>query len=290
MVKVNPEKKTHSNKVKDFNYIWNMLKLSDTVLGNFVMVEKLNVFQRIYSIAWLLGISSIMFLCASTMYMEPKNLPIFFQSIAVLYMYGTAIIQNALLLKNKVKYMEVLNWCRTLEASERDNPHMMKAVIRNTKIIKYSFIYVAISVLVTPLITVFQPIIVGQLAPDAIHAKFKPVQPFILPVEDRDNWTVFLITCSIQAFGTFYAFLFPCFYYSMFNTFCSIYFAQMEIILDQINNLLAPPNDATSSKEAWPEKSTIKPKHDFFKELTIIIGKYCDIIRYNFFFNYFSDS
>lgn len=137
MVKVNILKYfkgSQSKVITDFNYVWKILKLLDNLMGNFIMVKKLNIFQRLYNVVWLQAIGSLIFLDLSTIYTQPKNLPLLFQALIMLLLNISAIIMNSQLLKNKSEYMEALNWCPTIEKSNRDNLHMKKAVIQCTKI------------------------------------------------------------------------------------------------------------------------------------------------------------
>lgn len=261
----------------EFNFVWRMLKHYDNFMGYFVMTEKLNSFQRIYHLVWIIGLGSPIFLGASTAYTQPSDLALLFQSVCLCYLYSTVVIQAIQLLMNKEEYMMALTWIREAESIARDNVHMKKAVTRCVKFVKYFFIYFLIIAFGQSLLV----IIIGQLLPDSKYPKFKPPQPFVLPVEDQDNWTIYLITCTMQTLGLVYGGLHTGFYYCMFSVFCIIYFAKVEIILEEINNLL-PQGEPDIGESSSTKILFVQPQYsleEFDNGLNSFVKKYCDAIR-----------
>lgn len=218
----------------EFNTVWKILQTLDRVMGNYVMVDadqKLTILQRIYQWIWLICICCPMLLTISTIVVNFSDLSLVLQSVIVFLLYASAIVTNLDILRYKNNMIKVLHWCKETQAL--DNVHMNRARIFLVKVVKrlaffFSFAFFSITILL---------IIIGQLLPENIYSKYRPPQPFELPVQDRDNWKVYIITCVMQTVGCFYGNVFPCLYYSFFTIFCVTFYAHLNIIFDDIENV-----------------------------------------------------
>lgn len=251
----------------EFNQVWKIFKTLDKLMGNYVMVDpnkKISIFQKIYHWMWLLGFISPLILLTSTIYiyMQNYNLSLVLQAATMIIMYLTAIMQNSFILIHKEKMMKVLNWCKKVQAL--DNIHMNRTRKFLAKVIRR----LAVIFFTNGIIISIGMIIIGQLLPDEIYSKYRPPQPFILPVEDHENWTIYSITTIMQCFGMFFGQVLPCLYYSYFCVVCAIFFAHLNIILDDIENI----HEMTVN---WALMGYSNSKR-FNRKMKNIVEKYCD--------------
>lgn len=250
----------------DFDSTWKILQILDRLQGSYVINEanqKLIILQRIYQWMWMLV---MLLLITSTMIVNRSDLSLALQCAIMLQMYVSAFSMNAVMMTHKKRVTKVLLWCKETQAL--DNVHMNEARILVGKTVRRFVIYFGFSCFSVTIAM----IIIGQLLPDEIYPKFRPPQPFVLPLEDQDNWKIYIITCVMQFFGVLYVQLLPCSYYSFFSTFGIIFYAYLNTLLDDIN-------EVNEMSKTWTNKLGISSKQgdlEFKVRMNRIAEKYCE--------------
>lgn len=258
--------------MSEFNTFWKNLHILSTLQGSYVTIsddQKLTKFQQIYQFTWVVCMLNMIFLITSTIIMNRSDLSMVFQCLIMLQMFITGIAMFLNLMLHRKRLRKTLQWAKEKQAM--DNVHMSQAVIFSRKIIKYLVYYFGLSWFS---VTVGM-IIIGQILPENIYPKFRPPQPFELPVRDRDNWTIYSITCIIQVLSVFYSQLQACSYYTFFATFAITFYEYLNTILDDITNF-------KELSEIWARKTNYNAKQDdsmFKLKLNEITEKYCQGLK-----------
>lgn len=255
--------------MSEFDTTWKTLQTLDSLLGSYVTIgpdRKLTLFQRVYQWMWMLGLTSITALIISTIIMNHSDISFFLQCAIMFQMYVTCGLMNIVLWIHKNRVKKVLHWCKEMQAMENDHMNQARILVRKTVkrlVLYFGFSFFSISIGL---------IIIGQILPEEMYPTFRPPLPYELPVEDRDNWTIYIITCGMQTFGVFYAQIFPCFYYSTFSTFGIIFYAYLNTLLDDIK-------EVNEMSKTWTSKSIDGSNRnylDFKLKMNGIAEKYCE--------------
>lgn len=243
----------------EIDVVWKIFKIFDNLLGSYVTVkseQKLSIFQRIYQWTFVVAMLMMLILISSTIMEKLSDFSMVLQSAIMFQMYAFATILYIILMMHRKSVMKVLQWSKETQAL--DNVHMNQARLLLVKTIKRFVVFFGFGFFSLT----FGTIIIGQILPEEMYSKFRPPLPYELPVKDRDNWTIYIITCSMHVFSVFYAQTFTCLYYSHFTTFGIIFYAYLNTILEDIKNV----------------KSTFYSKQDdsmFKLKMNGIAEKYC---------------
>lgn len=257
----------------EFDQAWKIMQIADSLMGNYIMIEpghKLSKYQQINRWVWILGFCLPLILIGSTIYAKQSDIALLLQAVTMFEMYSTGVAMNMNFVFYRKSVRKVLDWCRETQAL--DNVHTNKTRTFLIKLIRrfatgYFLCFVSITIM---------PIVVGQLLPNDIYPKFRPPQPFELAIEDRDNWTVYLITCFVQCFGVYYGNIFPFIYFSFFATFTAVFYAYLNIMVDDINEI-------HQMSPTWAITTGIRSNHDgniWKLKIMQIVDKYCESVEY----------
>lgn len=250
----------------EFNKVWKILQTADSLMGNYVMVSpdhKLSKFQRIYRWMWLIGFVLPLIPIVSTIYAKRSDFSLLLQAATMFEQLMTAIPINLNIILHKKSIMKVLEWCT--ETQVLDNVHMNRARTLLVKLTRRFAIGYALSFFLMTIL----PMIIGQILPEDIYPKFRPPQPFELAIEDRDNWTIYLITSFMQNIGVFYGSILPYIYICFYSTFCIIFYAYLNTMLDDIHQISA----------TWATNVEVRSNHDgkiWKHKMCRIVDKYCE--------------
>lgn len=106
--------------------------------------------------------------------------------------------------RNRLHYLSLFEWCQKIYNFRTHSFIDAKIVYRLDCLNDLSVKIVKLVANISIMDVIFGTFIggfVGHLLPDYIYPDFQPPLPIVLPVRDRDNWTVFLVTLLMQFSG-----------------------------------------------------------------------------------------
>lgn len=113
----------------------------------------------------------------------------------------SVFLTSHILSKSRRKYLELFQWCQSIY-NVRTDSFIDQSIVRrldnlNDRSMKIVKLLAKICIVDAFLVT-FVAAFIGHFLPDTIYPDFQPPLPILLPIQNRNNWAVFLTTVTMQ--------------------------------------------------------------------------------------------
>lgn len=225
-----------------FESTWTLLVWLNSACGlfsfkeNSIKARKQKIYQLYYCLIYFVLI--FMIISGSIIY---KDELVF---VAICYISGFSLTFVGLsffeMQRNQAEFEEIFDWCRLIYDISQYKPAIRRKILMKLENLQKKSLRMIKSCLILSLseyllVYIIFPILAVFL-PEHIYPKYTTTLPFVFPIKNRDNWTVYSLTVMVQAMSIFHVFLH--FVYSFFIFFTiSIHFVGfLDVILEVVDN------------------------------------------------------